>query len=778
MKKNILILILLFACFGVSNGQSLFPATQYLGTNKTNVYARGGLSTGKGFINKVYTDTTDANLDTNYIKMYPGAQIITSDNQFWIRNLLAARWVPVIATSGGITVSASSPLSVTGTPTVNPNIVADTSTLHPYALVTQAQLVKYSFSGLLNNDGLKYDSANNRWVNFRRVFTAPLSYNYNTNTLILLPLDSVNVPDLHSETYYNGKYWKFGGNSITAGTKFGTLNNTSLRMYANNSRVMVLDSVGNVQIGASPQTGFGLAVDGAIYAGGSGSVSVWIPNGNAGLRGRGNGTGTNYYIDGNQDGGNGSITLRALNFPIQATVTTTSSVTTGTFVDANLGYGYRTGGQTILTLKVDSSFLAVNNNSTARKVLYNGETHFFNDDIAGPNGWFGSGASSSLAEFRSPSRGILFPGVSKAARDAMVFTGVGGTKVAGIVSGSGYTSGNYGAVALTNITGSGTGATAKIVVNSGAVTQVSIIAPGSGYAIGDSLSSSSIGAGTGFRYVVGSLSGRSSMTVYDTTSNTMDRWNGVNWTGSLTASAAGTLSVKYGEAISFTGSTATYTLPAVSATITGIQNAIQIKNRGTGTITVNSNTGSTIYTTAAVGTISIQVGETVLFTPDGTYFTVSFTAGVPATRIILANNTQLSNTGSTTENLVYTGTIPANSIGVNGSFHITVLYSATNNANVKTARLKFNGSTIVTAALTSTGSLNGYTIIRNRNSLTSQVSGNAGSNANIGFNVTTSGGVMTYTFDTGVAITFTITLQNANAGDATGIEAVEVIGNY
>jgi hypothetical protein len=118
--------------------------------------------------------------------------------------------------------------------------------------------------------------------------------------------------------------------------------------------------------------------------------------------------------------------------------------------------------------------------------------------------------------------------MTKTQRDAIVMTGVSGMVPSGIVSGSGYSNGNYPAVALTG--GSGSGATAKIVVNGGAVTQVSIIAPGSGYAISDVLSSSSIGGGTGFTYTVGALSGTPGMVVYQTDNTPGIRiWNGTNW---------------------------------------------------------------------------------------------------------------------------------------------------------------------------------------------------------------------------------------------------------
>ena len=71
--------------------------------------------------------------------------------------------------------------------------------------------------------------------------------------------------------------------------------------------------------------------------------------------------------------------------------------------------------------------------------------------------------------------------------------------------GTGYTNGTYSQVALTNVSGSGTGATADIVVAGGTVTVVALRNPGSGYATGNTLSSASIGGGSSFVVTVSSI---------------------------------------------------------------------------------------------------------------------------------------------------------------------------------------------------------------------------------------------------------------------------------
>lgn len=85
-----------------------------------------------------------------------------------------------------------------------------------------------------------------------------------------------------------------------------------------------------------------------------------------------------------------------------------------------------------------------------------------------------------------------------------------------------------------------------------------------------------------------------------------------------TRSAAGTLTLAYSNDYIFTGSTATYTLPALLSTANSGDYRIYIKNSGSGNITLNSNTGSTIYTTSLVSTMTIAPGSSVTLVPDGT----------------------------------------------------------------------------------------------------------------------------------------------------------------
>lgn len=84
-----------------------------------------------------------------------------------------------------------------------------------------------------------------------------------------------------------------------------------------------------------------------------------------------------------------------------------------------------------------------------------------------------------------------------------MLTGATGRILAGsiVTPGSGYVTGSYSNVPLTG--GTGTGATANIVVTAGAVSSVTIVNPGAGYTLNDTLSASAAnlgGSGSGFAY--------------------------------------------------------------------------------------------------------------------------------------------------------------------------------------------------------------------------------------------------------------------------------------
>lgn len=82
--------------------------------------------------------------------------------------------------------------------------------------------------------------------------------------------------------------------------------------------------------------------------------------------------------------------------------------------------------------------------------------------------------------------------------------------------GSGYTNGTYSQVALTNVSSSGSGATADIVVAGGIVTVAVLRSGGSTYQVGDTLTCASIGGGTGFVLTVASVGSQATAAGYVT----------------------------------------------------------------------------------------------------------------------------------------------------------------------------------------------------------------------------------------------------------------------
>lgn len=90
--------------------------------------------------------------------------------------------------------------------------------------------------------------------------------------------------------------------------------------------------------------------------------------------------------------------------------------------------------------------------------------------------------------------------------------------------------------------------------------------------------------------------------------------------GTTRVSSASTLNLLHGVSYIFTGTTATYSMPSPRSILTGQRNKIVIKNRGSGSITLNG----TLYDTAVTGSITIIAGATAELLPDGTYFNILY----------------------------------------------------------------------------------------------------------------------------------------------------------
>lgn len=120
----------------------------------------------------------------------------------------------------------------------------------------------------------------------------------------------------------------------------------------------------------------------------------------------------------------------------------------------------------------------------------------------------------------------------------------------------------------------------------------------------------------------------------------------------------------------------------------------------------------------------------------------------------------------TSENTLATVAVPAGAMGPNGRLRITTKWSATNNGNVKTCRIRLSTTAYLQMDIASVGASNRYVEIANRNSQSAQVA-QLLSNTN-GWG--TMGAPTTGTVDTSVAVNLTFTVQKATAGDTVTLE--------
>ncbi len=195
-------------------------------------------------------------------------------------------------------------------------------------------------------------------------------------------------------------------------------------------------------------------------------------------------------------------------YPLNTTVTglrlintvsinaTGSSYVGGTYTGVVLSGGTGTGAQATINVsggKISSVTL------TARGTGYS-----VNDILTFPTssvgGGSGSGGSIKVLTLTTSLADAAYAGIGTG---AIVANGFGA-----ITAGTGYTSGTYTNVAMTNVSSSGAGAKATIVVSGGVVTSVTMTTGGTNYQYGDVLSAAATdvgGTGTGFQVVVGGV---------------------------------------------------------------------------------------------------------------------------------------------------------------------------------------------------------------------------------------------------------------------------------
>lgn len=239
--------------------------------------------------------------------------------------------------------------------------------------------------------------------------------------------------------------------------------------------------------------------------------------------------------------------------------------------------------------------------------------------------------TNAILDLGSTSKGFLMPRMKSNQRDTLTSAI---TTLSITNAGSGYTNGTYFSTASTALTGNGVNAKIEYVVSGGIVTAATTNfgnqTTGNGFKIGDQLTVPTLG-GTGSGGIVtvtGVTTAIKALKIYDTTiseetiHDTLDNWKGRVFNNSLS-----TMALWYGDDYVFNGTTSTYTLPTIGGNYQGSQNGIKIINLGSGSITLNSASGSQIIPTAsttAQASLTITTGQSVELFPTGTAFKVLY----------------------------------------------------------------------------------------------------------------------------------------------------------
>ena len=155
--------------------------------------------------------------------------------------------------------------------------------------------------------------------------------------------------------------------------------------------------------------------------------------------------------------------------------------------------------------------------------------------------------------------------------------------------------------------------------------------------------------------------------------------------------------------------------------------------------------------------------------------TVTYTVGLrdfslQESRLLGASGVALPTINNTSEQFLATVTIPAGRLGPNGLVRVITFWTLTNNANVKTPRIRLGGQagTILwSPAMASFATFKGHAVFINRGAQNSQVAGDAAFGG-------TAGAVATAAIDTAAAQDLVISAQKATGTDTMTLEAYMV----
>ena len=150
------------------------------------------------------------------------------------------------------------------------------------------------------------------------------------------------------------------------------------------------------------------------------------------------------------------------------------------------------------------------------------------------------------------------------------------------------------------------------------------------------------------------------------------------------------------------------------------------------------------------------------------HFRLSWLAARDSPRVFGLNNQAVTHTGNLVDTTLRSFTLPAGSLGPNGQLRVWSLWTVTNNANVKTLRVKLGGVSFSNVQVTTNLSYQLLTLVRNRNSQNAQI---GQPSTNFGGVGATTFGVLTAVVNTAVAQTVELSALLANAADSVTLEA-------
>ncbi len=154
-----------------------------------------------------------------------------------------------------------------------------------------------------------------------------------------------------------------------------------------------------------------------------------------------------------------------------------------------------------------------------------------------------------------------------------------------------------------------------------------------------------------------------------------------------------------------------------------------MKVNGTTALTLNNDGSAT--TAGALGVTGLLTAAAGLAVTGAASATGNITAP-NLSRIIASSGTAASVTGTASETQLASITIPANTLGANGTLRITTTWFSTNSANNKQYRVRYSGSgggAFLSFTSTTTGAVSFVTMIFNKNATNSQGGGSVGAGA-------------------------------------------------